>query len=106
MARQSRHARIRTRTRHARGAGITPVSRILPWELLGQASQLLHERAHLMTPADSLRLRELVARSGGRGINLSLRERNELSLIVDRVGVAATRTVPAPLVASRRRISA
>ena len=40
-------------------------------------------------------------RAGGRGINLSPRERNEVSVLVDRAGTAPRRATPMPLVKSR-----
>ncbi|MFT4034839.1 MAG: hypothetical protein QM679_04590 [Patulibacter sp.] len=97
MARTTRHARTRTRTRNHRGAA---APRPLPWVLLADATQLLRERPLDLAPRDRARLRDLVLRAGGRGINLSLRERAELTLIVDRANVPQ-RTTPVPLVKQR-----
>lgn len=99
MARSSRTPRTRTRTRNHRG---TATQRPLPWVLLSNAAEVLRERPFSLSVADRDRLRALVIKSGGRGITLSPRERNELALIVERADIA-TRTLPTPLVASRRR---
>ncbi len=97
MARHSRTARTRTRTRNHRGTA----TRALPWVLLGNAVGVLRDRPYALSVEDRNRLRALVAKAGGRGLNLSPRERNELALIVERA--ATSRTLATPLVASRRR---
>lgn len=99
MARHSRTARTRTRTRNHRGSA----TRALPWVLLGNAIDVLRDRPYSLSTDDRNRLRGLVAKAGGRGINLSPRERNELALILERSADAQARTLPTPLVASRRR---
>jgi hypothetical protein len=101
MARTSRQTRSRSRTtRNLRPGG----ERVLPWILLAQATEIVRERPQDLSPDHRLRLRELVARSGGRGINLSPRERAEVSLLVARANAAPKRpAVAVPLVASRRR---
>lgn len=98
MARHSRTARTRTRTRNHRGTA----TRALPWVLLGNAVNILRDRPYALSVEDRDRLRVLVAKAGGRGINLSPRERNELALVVERAG-NASRSLPTPLVSSRRR---
>lgn len=102
MARISRHARTRTRTRNHR-AGAAP--RPMPWVLLADATNLLRDRPYAIATEDRDRLRVLVARAGGRGINLSPRERNELSLILDRVPEATSPFVAPPVTKRRHRIA-
>lgn len=99
MARHSRTARTRSRTRN-HGGSLGP--RVLPWVLLGQATVILRDRPLDLEQSDRVRLRQLIGKAGGRGINLSLRERSELARLVNRANTPALRPVPAPLVGSRR----
>ncbi|MBO9533069.1 MAG: hypothetical protein J7513_08875 [Solirubrobacteraceae bacterium] len=101
MARNSRSTRTRARTRNHRGAG---TGRVLPQVLLGRAVEVVRDRPFDLVPEDRGRLRELVGRSGGRGINLSPRERSELALLVDRAE-REVRPLPVPPLASRTRAS-
>lgn len=98
MARTSRHARTRSRTRNHRGGAVL---RPMPWVLLASATELLRDRPYALAVEDRDRLRALVIRAGGRGINLSPRERNELLLILERAPAVSARFA-APLVTKRR----
>lgn len=102
MARNSRHARTRTRTRHYRsGAFLRPT----PWVLLANATELLRDRPYALPTEDRDRLRVLVARAGGRGINLSPRERNELALIIERAPAHSARFAVPPVARRHHRIA-
>lgn len=99
MARTTRHARTRTRTRNHRGSA---QPRLLPQELITQATEIVRDRPLDLPIEQRARLRALVAKSGGRGITLSPRERSEVSLLVARAATPSKRVVPTPIVASRR----
>jgi hypothetical protein len=99
MARTSRPTRTRSRTRNHRGSD---GPRVLPWVLLSNATEIVRDRPLDVTPEDRGRLRALVTKAGGRGMLLSLRERSELQLIIDRANARQARpAMPTPLIRSR-----
>jgi len=102
MARYVRYISTKSGRARTRASGGRPV---LPWVLLGEATEILRDRPKSLSPEDRARLRALVRQAGGRGINLSLRERVQVTVLIQRANARPVPAVPKPLVASRRASS-
>ena len=91
-------ARLSRKTRSENTFG---PARALPWLMLGQAAVVLRDHWGRVSPEDRSRLAQLLKASKGRPMNLTPRQRDELTGILKRLDVMGLSRDVAPIVARR-----